>query len=85
MSIGEAKAMPQESILAHEIQQRLMEAGISLSERQDRDEPTSRIYAIDGCPVEDASVGFITTVSARCSARPATACASPARAACSPA
>ncbi len=64
MAIGEAKAMPHESILAHEIQQRLMEAGVSLSERQDRDEPTARIYAIDGCPVEDASVGFITTVSA---------------------
>ena len=64
MPIGEAKALSGEAILAHELQERLMAAGFSLSARQDRDEPTARIYAIDGCPVEEASVGFITTMSA---------------------
>lgn len=65
MAIGEARTWQQRAYLpAETIRERLYAAGISLVERTDRDEPTSRVWQIDGSTVEDCSVGFITTVSA---------------------
>lgn len=65
MAIGEARAFQaREYISAEDIRARLFEAGISLSERADLDEPTSRLWAIDGHDPAECSVGFITTVSA---------------------
>ncbi len=64
MPIGEARAMAHERITAAELRARLDEAGIRLEERQDRDEPTSRVWAIEGHDPAQTSVGFITTMSA---------------------
>ncbi len=65
MAIGEARPwQPQAYISATDIREHLSNAGIHLEERQDRDEPTSRVWSFPGIPVEEASVGFITTTSA---------------------
>ena len=65
MSIGEARPwQADEYVSADGMRQRIFDAGISLSERTDRDEPTSRVWSIDGTPIEEASIGFITTTSA---------------------
>jgi len=65
MAIGEARPwQADEYVSADEMRRRIFDAGISLSERTDHDEPTSRVWSIDGTPVEEASVGFITTTSA---------------------
>lgn len=65
MAIGEARPFQAASyVSATAMRERLFAAGISLRERTDRDEPTSRVWAIDDHDVEDCSVGFITTTSA---------------------
>lgn len=65
MAIGEARAFQGEALVSAEtLREQCFGAGISLQERQDRDEPTARVYAIDGVDVAEASVGFITTVTA---------------------
>jgi cyclic pyranopterin phosphate synthase len=64
MAIGEARAFqPQAYVDAATMRARIGAAGILLSERTDRDEPTARIWAIDGHDPAECSVGFITTVS----------------------
>ncbi len=65
MAIGEARPwQATEYVAAETMRQRIFDGGLSLSERQDHDEPTSRVWSIDGHPVDECSVGFITTVSA---------------------
>ncbi len=65
MAIGEARAHHAEQFVpASAIRDRLFAAGISLRECQERDEPTSRVWAIDGHHPGTCSVGFITTMSA---------------------
>lgn len=65
MPIGEARSLPAGTFIpASEIRQRLRAAGFTLTERSDRDEATARVYAIGDQPVEQVSVGFITTVTA---------------------
>ncbi len=65
MAIGEARPFqPREHVSAGEMRQRIAVAGIALSEARERDEPTSRVWTIDGQDPMDCSVGFITTVSA---------------------
>lgn len=65
MAIGEARPFQAGAyISATAMRERLFEAGIQLTERVDRDEPTSRAWAIDAHDVETCSVGFITTTSA---------------------
>ena len=65
MAIGEARPFQAEAyISATTMRERLFDAGIQLTERIDRDEPTSRVWAIDDHDVETCSVGFITTTSA---------------------
>ncbi len=65
MAIGEARPFQVASyVSAATMRERLYAAGISLRERSDRDEPTSRVWAIDGHDIDECSVGFITTTSA---------------------
>jgi cyclic pyranopterin phosphate synthase len=64
MPIGEAKGLGGSYLSAAALRERLALDGIALTERQDRDEPTSRVWAIDGVDAREASVGFITTMSA---------------------
>ena len=65
MAIGEARTFQAQAYLSSAaIRERLFESGIRLTERIDRDEPTSRVWAIDDHEVETCSVGFITTMSA---------------------
>ena len=65
MAIGEARARHAEEYTSSAtIRERLFAAGISLREQSERDEPTSRVWAIDGHDPDTCSVGFITTVSA---------------------
>ena len=64
MAIGEARALRGEYVPAVEMRRRMFDAGITLAERTDRDEPTSRVWAIDGHDPAECSVGFITTTSA---------------------
>jgi cyclic pyranopterin phosphate synthase len=64
MAIGEARPFQSQAYVpASEMRRRIAAAGIVLSERSDRDEPTSRVWAIDGHEPGECSVGFITTVS----------------------
>lgn len=64
MAIGEAKSFQARAhVNADEMRRRIFAAGISLSERTDRDEATARVWSIDDHDVADCSVGFITTVS----------------------
>jgi GTP 3',8-cyclase len=63
MAIGEALPWQAEAKIESEtIRARLFADGFSLTERRDRDEPTARVYAVDGHNVEDCSLGFVTTV-----------------------
>jgi cyclic pyranopterin phosphate synthase len=65
MAIGEARPFQaREYVSATTMRERLLDAGIRLTERCDRDEPTSRVWAIDDHDVGTCSVGFITTISA---------------------
>lgn len=65
MAIGEARPFqPEAYISSATMRERIFDAGIQLTERIDRDEPTSRVWAIDQHDVETCSVGFITTTSA---------------------
>jgi cyclic pyranopterin phosphate synthase len=65
MAIGEARSLRRDDyVAADEMRRRIFDAGISLTERVDRDEPTARVWAIDGHDADECSVGFITTVSA---------------------
>jgi GTP 3',8-cyclase len=64
MAIGEARALGEAYISSHDLRGRLYAAGISLRERTDRDEPTARVWTIDGCDPAHSTIGFITTVSA---------------------
>jgi len=65
MAIGEARAFQGAAyVSAPTMRERIAAAGIVLRERQDRDEPTARVWSIDGHDVAESSVGFITTVSA---------------------
>lgn len=65
MAIGEARPFQaREYVAASVMRDRIAAGGITLSERLDRDEPTSRVWAIDDHPVDTCSVGFITTMSA---------------------
>ncbi len=65
MAIGEARPFQaREYVSAATMRERLIAAGIRLTERRDRDEPTSRVWAIDDHDVSSCSVGFITTTSA---------------------
>jgi cyclic pyranopterin phosphate synthase len=64
MAIGEARPFQAQSyVSADMMRQRIFDAGIRLSERRERDEPTSRVWAIDDHDLSECSVGFITTVS----------------------
>lgn len=64
MAIGEARAFQAQTyVSAADMRRRITDAGITLSERTERDEPTSRVWAIDGHDPAECSVGFITTVS----------------------
>ena len=65
MAIGEARPWQAAAYVdATTMRERMYAGGISLRERNDHDEPTSRVWQIDGTPLADASVGFITTTSA---------------------
>ena len=65
MAIGEALPWQAKQYLAAStMRERIAAAGITLHERTDHDEPTSRVWSIDERAVEDCSVGFITTTSA---------------------
>jgi len=65
MAIGEARPWQATEYVSSElIRERLYADGLSLTERSDQDEPTSRVWQIDGHSLDDCSVGFITTVSA---------------------
>jgi cyclic pyranopterin phosphate synthase len=65
MAIGEALPwQAQQYLSATAMRERIAAAGITLHERQDRDEPTSRVWSIDHHAVEECSLGFITTTSA---------------------
>jgi cyclic pyranopterin phosphate synthase len=65
MAIGEARPFQAAAYVpAEEMRRRIAAAGITLDERPDRDEPTSRVWAVPGTDVRESSVGFITTVSA---------------------
>jgi cyclic pyranopterin phosphate synthase len=64
MDIGEAHAgWAGHHVDAAWIRDRLAAGGWRLEERVDRDEPTSRVWAVSGIDPARTSVGFITTVS----------------------
>lgn len=64
MAIGVAGALkPTAWLGATELREQIWQDGISLDERQDLDEPTSRVWTIPGTPAEQCSIGFITTSS----------------------
>ncbi len=64
MPIGEARALGGDFISSLELRERLEQDGLRLTEHQELDEPTSRVWAIPGVDPREASVGFITTMSA---------------------
>ena len=64
MAIGVARGQHAVRWLgAAELREELWQDGISLDERQDLDEPTSRVWSLPGIPAERCSIGFITTSS----------------------
>lgn len=64
MAIGEARASWQHQFVnAQSLRDQLTASGMRLLQRSDLDQPTSRVYGIDGHDPEHCSVGFITTVS----------------------
>jgi len=65
MDVGEAhRSWREQHISAQRIRERLAECGVILHEAQHLDEPTSRVWTIDGVDPRMTSVGFITAVSA---------------------
>jgi cyclic pyranopterin phosphate synthase len=65
MDIGEAHAdWDQRFIAATALRERIAADGFTLSESNERDEPTSRVWTIAGCDPAITTVGFITTVTA---------------------
>jgi cyclic pyranopterin phosphate synthase len=65
MAIGEARPWQAAAYVdATAMRERMYAEGVSLTERVEHDEPTSRVWQIDGTPITDASIGFITTTSA---------------------
>ncbi|MBA2481700.1 MAG: radical SAM protein [Planctomycetes bacterium] len=65
MAIGEARPFQAaQYVPAVDMRTRIAAAGIRLQERTDRDEPTSRVWSIEGHVPAECSVGFITTTSA---------------------
>jgi GTP 3',8-cyclase len=64
MAIGVAREWQARAWLgAAEIRAALWDAGISLEERIDLDEPTSRVWTVPGIDAARCSIGFITTSS----------------------
>jgi cyclic pyranopterin phosphate synthase len=64
MDIGEAhRDWTERHVSAGALLERLRLDGIQLSEAVERDEPTSRVWTVDGIDPVHATVGFITTVS----------------------
>lgn len=64
MAIGVARVEHRRRYVASaDIRERIAAVGVALTERRDRDDATSRVYAIADVPIDEASVGFITTVS----------------------
>ncbi len=62
MAIGEALPWQEQAYISAEgMRERMRTAGYALSECTERDEPTARIWTIDGTDPFDASLGFITT------------------------
>lgn len=65
MAIGEARPwQAREYVSSEAMRERLFASGISLRERSDHDQPTSRVWQIEDQDIDRCSVGFITTVSA---------------------
>ncbi len=64
MDIGEAHATwAQRHVPSAVLQEALFAAGWSLTEAPERDDPTSRVWTLDGVDPAITTVGFITTVS----------------------
>lgn len=64
MEIGEARGFhAARYVAAEEMRRRIAADGLVLRETPERDEPTSRVYTIEGVEPEACTVGFITTVS----------------------
>ena len=64
MDIGLAHADWQERHIASAVlQERLALNGLRVSETPERDEPTSRVWTVDGIDPQATTLGFITTVS----------------------
>ncbi len=64
MDIGEAHAgWATRHVSAAQLRDRLSSGGIAISEAADRDEPTSRVWTVDGVDPATTTLGFITTVS----------------------
>lgn len=63
MDIGVAHAdWADRHIPASALRERLERAGIAIAEAPDRDEPTSRVWTVDGVDPATTTLGFITTV-----------------------
>ncbi len=63
MDIGIAHADWSERHVAAEVlRERLATAGLAITEAADRDEPTSRVWTVDGVDPSATTLGFITTV-----------------------
>lgn len=65
MDVGQAHdSWREQHIPAQRIRERLVASGVDLREATHLDEPTSRVWTIDGVDPHTSSVGFITAVSA---------------------
>ncbi|MHC5067884.1 MAG: GTP 3',8-cyclase MoaA [Planctomycetota bacterium] len=64
MDIGDLLDHRRHYVDADQLRQQLFEAGYSLFEDADRDEPTSRVWTVAGVDPRHCSLGFITTSSA---------------------
>ncbi|MBN8523978.1 MAG: radical SAM protein [Planctomycetes bacterium] len=63
MDIGIAHAdWSERHITAEVLRERLASAGLAITEDSDRDEPTSRVWTVDGVDPSATTLGFITTV-----------------------
>lgn len=64
MDIGEARrTWAERHVPAGTLQEALARAGLHMRAEPSRDEPTSRVWTIDGVQAQDTTIGFITTVS----------------------
>jgi cyclic pyranopterin phosphate synthase len=64
MDIGVAHAdWADRHIDAARLRHRLAAGGVAITEAPDRDEPTSRVWTVDGVDPQRTTLGFITTVS----------------------